>query len=157
MEELELWQIAGGSVNGITARKDLADSFLFLRFYLFIFRQRGKVGERGKHQCVVASHMPPTGDLARNPGMCPDWELNRWPFVSQAGAQSTEPHMSQGTILIKLNILLSYVPALLLLCCFLSKRNEMHIYTRLIHECSEALFVTAKNWKQYNVYQYVNG
>ena len=33
----------------------------------------------------------PTGDLAHNPGMCPDWELNQWPFGFQAGAQSTEP------------------------------------------------------------------
>ena len=32
------------------------------------------------------------GDLAHNPGMCPDWESNRQPFGSQAGAQSTEPH-----------------------------------------------------------------
>ena len=34
-------------------------------FYLFIFRQRGREGEReGKeHQCVVASRAPPTGDL----------------------------------------------------------------------------------------------
>ena len=42
------------------------------------FRQRGREGEREgqKHQCVVASHMPPTGDLAHNPGMCPDWESN---------------------------------------------------------------------------------
>ena len=36
--------------------------------------------------------MPPTGDLAHNPGMCPDWESNQWPFGTQAGAQSTEPH-----------------------------------------------------------------
>ena len=35
---------------------------------------------------------PPTGDLACNPGMCPDWELNQRPSVSQASAQSTEPH-----------------------------------------------------------------
>ena len=43
-----------------------------LRFYLFIFRQRGREeGREGeKHQCVVASHTPPTGDLACNPGMC---------------------------------------------------------------------------------------
>ena len=51
-------------------------------------------GEREveKHHCVVASHAPPTGDLACDPGMYPDWELNRWPFGSQAGTQSTEPH-----------------------------------------------------------------
>ena len=35
---------------------------------------------------------PPTGDLVCNPGICPDWELNRLPFGSQADAQSTEPH-----------------------------------------------------------------
>ena len=54
----------------------------FLRFYLFIFRQRGREGEREgeKHQCVVASHVPPTGDLAYDPGMCPDWESNQQPF-----------------------------------------------------------------------------
>ena len=28
--------------------------------------------KRGKHQCVVASCIPPTGDLAQNPGVCPD-------------------------------------------------------------------------------------
>ena len=53
------------------------------------------MGEREgeKHQCVVASHVPPTGDLAcHNPGMCPDWELNQQPFGSQASAQSTERH-----------------------------------------------------------------
>ena len=47
-------------------------------FTYFIFRQRGKEGKREgeTHQCVVASCVSPTGELARNPGMCPDWELN---------------------------------------------------------------------------------
>ena len=49
--------------------------FIFLRVYLFIFRERGSEGE--KHQCVVASCAPPTRDLAYNPGMCPDWESNQ--------------------------------------------------------------------------------
>ena len=40
----------------------------------------------------IPSHTPPTGDLAHNLGMCPSWELNQWPFDSQADAQSTEPH-----------------------------------------------------------------
>ena len=49
-------------------------------------------GEREgeKHHCVVASHIPPPGDLACHPGMCPDWELNQRHFGSQASAQSTE-------------------------------------------------------------------
>ena len=56
--------------------------FIFLRFYLFIFRERGREGEREgeKHQCRAASHLAPTGDLAWNPGICPDWELNQQPF-----------------------------------------------------------------------------
>ena len=68
--------------------------FFLKRFYLFIFRERGREGERQeeKHKCVVASHAPPTGDLAFNPGMGPAWELNRWTFDSQACTQSTEPH-----------------------------------------------------------------
>ena len=53
-------------------------------------REEEREGE--KHQCVVASHVPPTGDLARNPGMCPDWESNRQPFGLQASTQSTEPY-----------------------------------------------------------------
>ena len=53
--------------------------FLFFkRFYLFNFRE-GREGEREgeEHQCVVASCVFPTGDLALNPGMCPDWESNQ--------------------------------------------------------------------------------
>ena len=62
--------------------------------YIFIFRERGREREREgeKHQCVVASRTPPTGDLACNPDMCPDWESNQQPFGSQAHAQSIEPH-----------------------------------------------------------------
>ena len=48
--------------------------------------------EGEKLQCVVASHAPPTGDLAHNPSSCCDWESNWQPFGSLAGAQSTEPH-----------------------------------------------------------------
>ena len=62
--------------------------------YLFIFREKGKEGEREgeKHQRIVPSRMPPTGDLVHNPGMCPDWESKKRPFGSQAGTQPTEPH-----------------------------------------------------------------
>ena len=49
---------------------------IFFKDFIY-FRERGRVGERGeKHQGVVAPHTPPTGDLALNSGMCPDWESN---------------------------------------------------------------------------------
>ena len=57
-------------------------SILFLKkifIYLFLDRGDGKLKEGEKHKCVVASHVPPTGDLAGNPGICPDWELNQQP------------------------------------------------------------------------------
>ena len=38
--------------------------------------------------------MLPTGDLAHNPGMCPNWESNWQPFALQDGVQPTEPHQS---------------------------------------------------------------
>ena len=41
---------------------------------------------------LVASPTPPSGDPARNPGMCPNWESNWRPYGSQAGTQSIEPH-----------------------------------------------------------------
>ena len=46
-----------------------------------------------KHQ-LVASHMPLTGDLAHNPGMCPDQESNRWPLSLWDDIQRTEPYQS---------------------------------------------------------------
>ena len=48
-------------------------SISFFFKILFIFRQRVREGGREgeKHQCVVASHVPPTGDMAHNLGMCP--------------------------------------------------------------------------------------
>ena len=66
----------------------------FLRFISFIFRDRGRDGEREKekHQCVVASQPPSSGNLACNTGMCLDSELNLQPFGSQASTQSTELH-----------------------------------------------------------------
>ena len=68
--------------------------FFFFKIYLFIFRERGREGERDgeKHPCVVASCTGRTWDLTHNPGKCPDWESNQRLFCLQAGTQSTEPH-----------------------------------------------------------------
>ena len=75
-----------------------------VHFVLFkiLFLERVREGERKgeKHQCVVASHVPPTGDLARNPGMYPDWESNWQLLCFTALAQSTELHQPGAMVYI---------------------------------------------------------
>ena len=75
--------------------KDVAINCMifFFKDVIYLFSERGgrKEKEGKKHQWV-ASCVPPTGDMACNPGMCPDWESNRWPFGLQAHTQSKEPH-----------------------------------------------------------------
>ena len=44
-----------------------------------------------KHQ-LLASHKPPTWNLACNPGKCPDQKSSQQPFDVWDNAQSTEPH-----------------------------------------------------------------
>ena len=53
--------------------KNCRELYFFKRFYWFIFRERGREGEREgeKHQCVVASYVPPTGDLGPQPRHVP--------------------------------------------------------------------------------------
>ena len=73
----------------------------FRKYFVYLFLERGRKGEREgeKHQCVVVSLAPPTGGLAHNPGMCPDWESNWGPFGLQAGIQSTEQHQPGPSLL----------------------------------------------------------
>ena len=63
-----------------------------LNVLFIIFREGEGEREGKKHQRVVASYMPPTGDLARNPDMCPEWEWNRPSFDSKVHTQSTQSH-----------------------------------------------------------------
>ena len=96
---------------------------VFKKDVLSLLLERGREGEREgeKHQCVVASCAPPTGDLACNPGMYPDWELNWQPLGLQSSAQSTEPQQS-GTCIILLNS--SNDPTRKNLLWFLDEENE---------------------------------
>ena len=89
--DLSLCGMTPNPLNHISQGKTV---LFFFKFYLLIFRERGREGEREgeKHQGVVVSCVPPTGDLAHNPGMCPDWESNLRPFGSQARTQSTKLH-----------------------------------------------------------------
>ena len=50
-------------------RTNHSEPSFFLRFFLFTFRERGREGERDgeKYQCVVASPVSLSGELAYNP------------------------------------------------------------------------------------------
>ena len=60
--------------------------------FLFLERGEGKEKERERNINVWLSLQRPTGDLACNPGMCPDQELNQWPFSLKGSSQLTEAH-----------------------------------------------------------------
>ena len=89
---IELYGFLIFSVYKSFVRYMYCEYFLFLiKIFLkilFISQGEGK-GEwrkgRETHQSV-ASSKPSFGDLACNPGMCPDWEPNQWPFGLQASS-----------------------------------------------------------------------
>ena len=62
-------------------------------FFKSLFLDRGEGRGKGGRETSMCgcTRTPPTGDLAHNPGMCPDWESNLRPFGSHASTQSTEP------------------------------------------------------------------
>ena len=81
-------------LNHYTFQLELASAIIFMKdfIYLFLDRREGEGKERERNISVWLPLTPPNRDLARNPGMCPDWESNQQRFVSQAHAQSTELH-----------------------------------------------------------------
>ena len=82
----------GANVVAAPALVVLLLCFFFV-VVVFFFLERGREEEREeeKHECVVASHTPPTGDPACNPGMCPCWESNWRLFISQASTAARAP------------------------------------------------------------------
>ena len=96
--------------------------------------------------------MPPTWDLACNPGICSDWESNLGPFGLQDGTQSTEPHQpgSYNALLKKLlyhyftifkNILINISMYILYFLCTL-KNILRRIHGN--HHCQG--FMPPKDW-----------
>ena len=92
------------------------------------------------------------GNLAHNPGMCSDWELNQRPFGSQANVQSTEPHQP-GLFCLNLRLVL---PVL-----YLISRNHT-VYTLLclvfftVHNVrygcnSFFLLIYSRDWQTFSV------
>ena len=63
-----------------------------------IFKERRKEGEREgeKHQCVVASHVPPTGNPACNPGCALTGNRTSDPWVHRPALKPLN-HTSQGS------------------------------------------------------------
>ena len=88
--------------------KNACSLSFFLRFYLFPERGERRETERERNINVWLPLTCPTpGNLACNPGMCPDWELNQQPFSLQANTQSTELHQS-GLFYTSLNYTMYY-------------------------------------------------
>ena len=69
--------------------------------YLIVFRGSRREGKRDgeKHQCVVASHVPLTGDLACNPGMCRRLGIELATLGFAGWCSTTEPHQPEAEIL----------------------------------------------------------
>ncbi|KAF6084386.1 hypothetical protein HJG60_008648 [Phyllostomus discolor] len=67
------------SVVGVKPHFVLIVFFFVKILFIYLFIEKGREGQREgeKYRCMVASWVPPTGDLACNPGMCPDWESNQ--------------------------------------------------------------------------------
>ena len=66
----------------------------FLKYFIYLFQTEGKGGRETSN--VVASHVPPTGDLTWPATQASVLTGNRTsnPFAFQVGAQSTAPHQS---------------------------------------------------------------
>ena len=72
-------------------------TIIFLKkiIYLFLGRGEGKEKDRERNIDGLPLTCPPTGNLACNPGMCPDWESNH--DLSVCGTTPNPlSHTSQG-------------------------------------------------------------
>ena len=107
-------------------------------FYSFSDRGEGKEKERENHQYVVPSHVLPTGDLACNSGMCPDWESNPWSSASQSTLSSLS-HTSQGPFSVLHTTIYCFIAMHFWGVKFLSKFTFLYFFSIL----SKAIFVDA--------------
>ena len=111
LENLSKKSLESKAANVIYFFKDtFKKDFIYL---LFLERGEGKKKERERNISVWLPLTPPAGDLAHNPGMCPDRESNQSTFSLQVGTQSIEPHQP-GQLLILNFMLWRWMIALML-------------------------------------------
>ena len=132
--------------------------FILKDFIYFLGEGREKEREKNINVWLLLVCHPLTGDLTRNPGMCPDWELNQRPFGLQAGSQSPEPHqpglLHDSFKRHKVNAL-SYcmhtkIPGILFLATWSSQEIKSTVLKRTVQEhlvCSRCA-VTSSVWFQ---------
>ena len=63
--------------SSIASLSVFALSFSFSFFFFFLERGEGREKEKRNIDVWLPLTHPPTGDVACNPGMCPDWESNQ--------------------------------------------------------------------------------
>ena len=73
--------------------KYFTHSFFFKDSVYLLLEGRGG-RKREKHQCVVASCAPPTGDPAEDPDMYPDQKWNQQTLASQVRTQLIVSHQT---------------------------------------------------------------
>ena len=79
--------------------------------YLFILERR-EGREKKEHQCVVASRVSPTGDLAHNPDLCPEKESNQRSLARRPALNPLKPHQPGQYCVISIVRLLKLVKLL---------------------------------------------
>ena len=88
IEPVTLWFTGLCSINSLSHTSQTGGFIFYFIFfkilfiYLFLERGEERENERDRNICVwLALTNSAPGDLAHNPGMCPDWESNQWPFL----------------------------------------------------------------------------
>ena len=87
-------QSSSSAIFNWYAARTFSFLFLFFKDFIYLLLERGKGGrKRGVEtsMCGCLSHVP-NGEPGPQPRHVPWLGINQWPFSSQAGAQSTEPH-----------------------------------------------------------------
>ena len=96
----EGWQKSWGESSSVIVYSHYHHSefclffFFFFLDFTYLFLEKGEEREKEKERNInvwLPFICPSIGDLALNPGMCPDWESNQRPFSSQSVLNPLSP------------------------------------------------------------------